>query len=411
MKHSKKLLVIKEMQRLGYTNPLSREQILVAAKGVGLGVTPLWAVTPENRVSRGLFNIPELDTENGFIVGLSLPPIAQDEQNLLDSNMNDTTMQAVITHSQSHEQLIPDVNATYIPWGHYDEIAKIISSKKFAPVFVTGLSGNGKTTMIEQICAKQKRQLFRVNITELTDEDDLLGGMRLVNGNTVWQDGAVVKAMECGGVLLLDEVDLGSHKIMCLQPVLEGKGVFLKKINKWIRPIEGFTILATANTKGKGSDDGRFVGTNILNEAFLDRFDFTYEQEYAPRGTEKRILIKKMEAFGKRDNDFADALTRWSETIRKAFYEGAVSEIISTRRLEAIAKLYAVLEVRMVSIERALSRFDTETKTAFMNFYTKIDPTINGDVPVVEKGMFDPNSGVSLAEHELLMKQDEANNA
>jgi MoxR-like ATPase len=265
--------------------------------------------------------------------------------------------------------------------------------------------------MIEQICAKQKRQLFRVNITELTDEDDLLGGMRLVNGNTVWQDGAVVKAMECGGVLLLDEVDLGSHKIMCLQPVLEGKGVFLKKINKWIRPVEGFTILATANTKGKGSDDGRFVGTNILNEAFLDRFDFTYEQEYAPRGTEKRILIKKMEAFGKRDNDFADALTRWSETIRKAFYEGAVSEIISTRRLEAIAKLYAVLEVRMVSIERALSRFDTETKTAFMNFYTKIDPTINGDAPVIEKGMFDPNSGLSLAEHENQMKQDAANNA
>jgi hypothetical protein len=405
MKHSKKSLVIKEMQRLGYTNPLSREQILVAAKGVGLGVTPLWAVTPENRVSRGLFNVPELDTET------LLPPIAQPEQNLLDSTMNDTTMQAVMTNSQSHEQLIPDVNATYIPWGHYDEIAKIISSKKFAPVFVTGLSGNGKTTMIEQICAKQKRQLFRVNITELTDEDDLLGGMRLVNGNTVWQDGAVVKAMECGGVLLLDEVDLGSHKIMCLQPVLEGKGVFLKKINKWIRPVEGFTILATANTKGKGSDDGRFVGTNILNEAFLDRFDFTYEQEYAPRGTEKRILIKKMEAFGKRDNDFADALTRWSETIRKAFYEGAVSEIISTRRLEAIAKLYAVLEVRMVSIERALSRFDTETKTAFMNFYTKIDPTINGDAPVVEKGMFDPNGGVSLAEYENQMKEDKANNA
>jgi MoxR-like ATPase len=200
--------------------------------------------------------------------------------------------------------------------------------------------------------------------------------MRLIDGNTVWQDGPVVKAMESGAILLLDEVDLGSHKIMCLQPVLEGKGVFLKKINRWITPKQGFTVMATANTKGKGSDDGRFAGTNILNEAFLDRFDFTYEQEYAPRATEKRILIKKMDAFGKKDEDFADCLTRWSETIRKAFYEGAVSEIITTRRLEAVAKLFTIVNNRMVAIERSLSRFDSETKAAFLNFYTKIDPSV-----------------------------------
>lgn len=287
-----------------------------------------------------------------------------------------TKVSPMHNNSETTVHLIPNVNKTYVPWGHYDEISKIVDSKKFAPVFITGLSGNGKTTMIEQICANQQRELFRVNITELTDEDDLLGGMRLVNGNTVWQDGPVVKAMEAGAVLLLDEVDLGSHKIMCLQPVLEGKGVFLKKINRWVTPKHGFTVMATANTKGKGSDDGRFAGTNILNEAFLDRFDFTYEQEYAPRATEKRILIKKMDAFGKKDEDFADCLTRWSETIRKAFYEGAVSEIITTRRLEAVAKLFTIVGDRMVAIERSLSRFDTETKAAFLNFYTKIDPSV-----------------------------------
>jgi MoxR-like ATPase len=298
---------------------------------------------------------------------------------------SDTTTSSIISNTNEGNNdmnnsainnLIPNLNPTYVPWGHHEEIAEIIKSHKFAPVFVTGLSGNGKTTMIEQICGKQQRPLFRVNITELTDEDDLLGGMRLIDGNTVWQDGPVVKAMESGAILLLDEVDLGSHKIMCLQPVLEGKGVFLKKINKWVYPKPGFNVLATANTKGKGSDDGRFVGTNILNEAFLDRFDFTYEQEYAPRSTEKKILMKKMDSFGKRDEDFADCLTRWSETIRKAFYEGAVSEVITTRRLEAVAKLYAILPNLMTCIERSLSRFDGETKAAFLNFYTKIDTSV-----------------------------------
>ena len=360
MRHSKKNLMIEEMQRLGFKSPLNRDQLLTAARNVGLTVVPLWAVAPERRVARGMFNCPELD---GAAVN---PAPASPTQ----ANMALTPVQDTVAH------LIPNVNKTYVPWGHYEEIAKIIESMKFAPVFITGLSGNGKTTMVEQICANQQRQLYRVNITELTDEDDLLGGMRLVNGNTVWQDGPVVKAMESGSVLLLDEVDLGSHKIMCLQPVLEGKGVFLKKINRWVTPKAGFNVIATANTKGKGSDDGRFAGTNILNEAFLDRFDFTYEQEYAPRATEKRILMKKMDSFGKRDEDFADCLTRWSETIRKAYYEGAVTEIITTRRLEAVAKLFTIVDNRMTAIERSLSRFDTETKTAFLNFYTKIDPSV-----------------------------------
>ena len=369
MRHSKKNLMIEEMQRLGYTSPLNRDQLMTAARNVGLTVVPLWAVDPSRRVSRGVFNCPELD-------GAASTSTTTSTSSNTACNMAITKVSPMHNNSETTVHLIPNVNKTYVPWGHYDEISKIVDSKKFAPVFITGLSGNGKTTMIEQICANQQRELFRVNITELTDEDDLLGGMRLVNGNTVWQDGPVVKAMEAGAVLLLDEVDLGSHKIMCLQPVLEGKGVFLKKINRWVTPKTGFTVMATANTKGKGSDDGRFAGTNILNEAFLDRFDFTYEQEYAPRATEKRILIKKMDSFGKKDEDFADCLTRWSETIRKAFYEGAVSEIITTRRLEAVAKLFTIVGDRMVAIERSLSRFDTETKAAFLNFYTKIDPSV-----------------------------------
>ena len=369
MRHSKKNLMIEEMQRLGYTSPLNRDQLMTAARNVGLTVVPLWAVDPSRRVSRGVFNCPELDGAAGTSTTTSTSSNTA-------CNMAITKVSPMHNNSETTVHLIPNVNKTYVPWGHYDEISKIVDSKKFAPVFITGLSGNGKTTMIEQICANQQRELFRVNITELTDEDDLLGGMRLVNGNTVWQDGPVVKAMEAGAVLLLDEVDLGSHKIMCLQPVLEGKGVFLKKINRWVTPKNGFTVMATANTKGKGSDDGRFAGTNILNEAFLDRFDFTYEQEYAPRATEKRILIKKMDSFGKKDEDFADCLTRWSETIRKAFYEGAVSEIITTRRLEAVAKLFTIVGDRMTAIERSLSRFDTETKAAFLNFYTKIDPSV-----------------------------------
>ena len=369
MRHSKKQLMIEEMQRLGFKSPLNRDQLLTAARNVGLTVVPLWAVDPARRVSRGVFNCPELDG----VAGSSTTVLTSSNT---ACNMAITKVSPMHNNSETTVHLIPNVNKTYVPWGHYDEISKIVDSKKFAPVFITGLSGNGKTTMIEQICANQQRELFRVNITELTDEDDLLGGMRLVNGNTVWQDGPVVKAMEAGAVLLLDEVDLGSHKIMCLQPVLEGKGVFLKKINRWVTPKNGFTVMATANTKGKGSDDGRFAGTNILNEAFLDRFDFTYEQEYAPRATEKRILIKKMDSFGKKDEDFADCLTRWSETIRKAFYEGAVSEIITTRRLEAVAKLFTIVGDRMVAIERSLSRFDTETKSAVRNFYTKIDPSV-----------------------------------
>jgi hypothetical protein len=422
LQSSKQLAFIAALRSVaGDTNSIvSRSKLVEAAAICNIACPPAWIVKdPSRAAGRGFFRVPELLNASASAAAVAtVAPVADPAASTVMAVIGATNTIKTVSHSKilgmtggDRTTLIPDKIDTYVPWGHFSSIEAIIRSGLFSPMFITGLSGNGKTTMIEQVCAKLKRECYRVNITAETDESDLLGSFGLVDGNTVWQDGPVTLALKSGAVLLLDEIDLGSDKIMCLQSVLEGKGVMLKKIGQFVHPAAGFTCAATANTKGKGDDNGRFAGTRILNEAFLDRFDFTYEQEYAPRGTEKRILIKKMEAFGKRDNDFADALTRWSETIRKAFYEGAVSEIISTRRLEAIAKLYAVLEVRMVSIERALSRFDTETKTAFMNFYTKIDPTINGDVPVVEKGMFDPNSGLSLAEHENQMKQDAANNA
>tara|TARA_R110001592_G_scaffold251977_2_gene514669 strand:+ start:370 stop:1848 length:1479 start_codon:yes stop_codon:yes gene_type:complete len=272
--------------------------------------------------------------------------------------------------------LVPSRISTYVPWGHFKSVEMIVKAGIFYPTFITGLSGNGKTTMIEQVCAKMKRECYRINITRQTDEDDLLGGFRLINGETVWQDGPVVQAMKSGAVLLLDEIDLASHNIMCLQPVLEGKGVFLKKTGQWVTPAAGFTVFATANTKGKGSDDGKFIGTNVLNEAFLDRFPITMEQAYAPRATEKKILIKAMTVQGIDDADFAENLVKWSEIIRKSYFEGAVDEIISTRRLVDITKALAIFGDKVQAIDFALSRFDDDTKTAFRDLYAKVDAEV-----------------------------------
>jgi MoxR-like ATPase len=244
-------------------------------------------------------------------------------------------------------------------------------------MYVTGLSGNGKTMMIEQVCAAEKREMVRVNITIETDEDDLLGGFRLVDGKTVWQNGPVIVAMERGAILLLDEVDLGSNKMMCLQPVLEGKSIYLKKINKVITPQPGFNIIATANTKGKGSDDGRFIGTNVMNEAFLERFSITMEQEYPPAKTEEKILTNVLSVSGVIDGDFVKKLVAWADIVRKSFYEGAVSEIISTRRLVHICEAYVIFnQNREKAIQLCLNRFDVDTKASFLDLYKKLDETI-----------------------------------
>lgn len=269
---------------------------------------------------------------------------------------------------------VPAKDPLFVPFGNFSDVEAIIKSNMFYPVFVTGLSGNGKTFMIEQACAKAKRELFRVNVTIETDEDDLLGGFRLVNGETVWFDGPVVEAMRKGAVLLLDEVDLASTKIMCLQPVLEGKGVFLKKINEWVECAEGFNIVATANTKGKGDETGNFIGAGVLNEAFLERFPITVEQEYPATAVEKKILNKVFDKLNVSDSEFVDKLVNWADIIRKTYVEGAIDELITTRRLVHISNAYAIFNMdRMKAIQMCVNRFDGETMTAMVDLYTKVD--------------------------------------
>jgi len=266
------------------------------------------------------------------------------------------------------QNLIPAKDDTFVTFGNFGDIKKIIKSNLFYPTFITGLSGNGKTFSIEQACAQLGRELIRVNITIETDEDDLIGGFRLVDGATVWHNGPVVEALQRGAVLLLDEIDLASNKILCLQSILEGKGVFLKKIGKYINPAKGFQIFATANTKGKGSDDGRFVGTNVLNEAFLERFPVTFEQEYPSVATEQKILNKICD-----DVEFCKRLSDWADIIRKTFYDGGIEEIISTRRLVHIVKAYSIFGDKAKAIQVCVNRFDDETKQAFLELYDKVD--------------------------------------
>jgi len=287
------------------------------------------------------------------------------------------TVPGVATMNSVVQNLIPNKDATFVIFGNFSDIKKVIQSGLFYPAFITGLSGNGKTFGVEQSCAQLGRELIRVNITIETDEDDLIGGFRLVNGETVWHNGPVVEAMERGAILLLDEVDLASNKIMCLQSVLEGKGVFLKKIGKHVVPKAGFNVIATANTKGKGSDDGRFIGTNVLNEAFLERFPITFEQEYPTVSVETKILTKVAESLNipmiGEHTDFIKHLCTWSEIIRKTFNDGGIDEVISTRRLVHIIKAYSIFGKKDKAIKVCLNRFDDETKTTFVELYDKID--------------------------------------
>ena len=274
------------------------------------------------------------------------------------------------------QNLIPDKDPNYVPFGNFTDVKKIIQSSMFYPTFITGLSGNGKTLSVEQACAAAGRELIRVNITIETDEDDLIGGFRLVNGETVWHNGPVVEALERGSILLLDEVDLASNKILCLQSVLEGKGVFLKKIGKYVRRAPGFNIIATANTKGKGSDDGRFIGTNVLNEAFLERFALTFEQDYPTTKVEQKILEKASGSLGVLDEAFCENLANWADIIRKTFRDGGIDEVISTRRLVHIVRAFAIWNDRLKAIKVCVNRFDEETKQSFLELYDKIDADV-----------------------------------
>ena len=271
------------------------------------------------------------------------------------------------------QNLIPDKDDTFVKFGNFNDIKKIIQSRIFYPTFITGLSGNGKTFSIEQACAQLGRELIRVNITIETDEDDLIGGFRLVNGETAWHNGPVIEALERGAILLLDEIDLASNKILCLQSVLEGKGVFLKKIGKFVKPTAGFNVFATANTKGKGSDDGRFIGTNVLNEAFLERFPVTFEQSYPSPTVEQKILEGIALDLGVEDREFCKRLVDWGDIIRKTFYDGGIEEIISTRRLVHIVRAYSIFGDKAKAIQVCVNRFDDETKQAFLELYDKVD--------------------------------------
>ena len=327
---------------------------------------PSWFVRPPYRVCRGMSKLP--------VEGESSTPIIS--KPIVNESIVEEA-EAVMAYHNPTESLVPSKDPLYVPFGHFNDIYSIVKSGLYYPAFVTGLSGNGKTFMIEQACAKAKREFFRVNITVETDEDDLLGHYALIDGNTVWQDGPVVKAMERGAVLLLDEIDLASSKIMCLQPVLEGNGVFLKKVNRFVSPSKGFTVLATANTKGKGSEDGRFIGTNILNEAFLERFPITVEQEYPSMSVERKILDKVFASLDVEAGDFSERLVTWADIIRKTFYEGGIDEIIATRRLVHIANAYAIFGDRKKAIELCIARFDEDTKTSFLDLYTKVDEQVS----------------------------------
>ena len=327
---------------------------------------PTWLKNDRYKVTRGVYSLPI--EGNDFSPTLTDIPLADETPKV------ETVSQAAFVISSLVGNIIPDKDPVFVPWGHFKDIKSIVASKVFYPIFVTGLSGNGKTMNVTQACAATKRECIRVNITIETDEDDLLGGYRLQDGHTVWQNGPVIEAMERGALLLLDEIDLASNKIMCLQPILEGNGVFLKKINKFIKPSKGFNVIATANTKGQGSDDGKFIGTNILNEAFLERFPITVEQAYPTNKIETKILLNVMAEKGlTATNEFATSLVTWADIIRKTYYEGGVDELISTRRLVHIVEAFSIFKNKMKAIEMCTNRFDLDTKTSFLDLYTKID--------------------------------------
>ena len=278
-------------------------------------------------------------------------------------------MQSIV----NEERTFAKVDNTFIPWGAYTDIVKIVKSNMFYPTYISGLSGNGKTFMVEQACAKIGKEFIRVQINPETDEDDLLGGFRLINGETVFSKGPVLKAMENGAILLLDEIDRATNKIMCLQGILEGKPVLVKKTGEIVSPAEGFNVIATANTKGKGSEDGRFTAASIIDDAFLERFTISVDQQFPSLNVEKKIVFKHMEKFNCMDIDFAEKLVLWADIIRKTFYDDGVDELISTRRLCHIVQTFSIFEKRDKAIDLCISRFDSDTKEAFLDLYSKVD--------------------------------------
>ena len=348
-----------------------KRDVVAAAENLGMKY-PGWIFTKERMIKRGTYDLSPL------MVGNVTPMPVREAAKIVIA----PKLEVLI------ENLVPSIDKTYVPFGFYKDLIKILNAGVFYPTFVSGLSGNGKTTMIEQACAKLKRECIRVNISIETDEDDLIGGNTLIDGNVVYREGPVLTAMKRGAVLILDEIDRGSNKMMCLQAILEGKPYFNKKTGETIYPKAGFNVIATANTKGRGSDDGKFMSAQILDDAFLERFAITVEQEYPSAKIEKKIVMNKMEKAGKIDEEFADKLTTWAEIIRKTFYDGGVDELVSTRRLEHIVNAYAMFGDRSKAIQLCVNRFDADTKAAFLDLYSKVD--VNADPVAETTGNNDP---------------------
>jgi len=357
---------------------------------------PSWLKTDKYKVDRGTYKLP-LDGK-----------LTENEQ-LMETSVADTKTEAAYVVSSLTGNIVPQKDSSFVSFGNYPDVKNIIKSGQFYPLFITGLSGNGKTMSVTQACAELKKELIRVNITIETDEDDLLGGYRLKDGQTVWQNGPVIEAMERGAILLLDEIDLASNKIMCLQPILEGSGVFVKKINKFVKPKPGFNVIATANTKGQGSEDGKFIGTNVLNEAFLERFPITFEQTYPSTKTEKKILQNTLKAVGKKDDGFVDKLTTWADVIRKTYFDGGVDEIISTRRLVHITQAFAIFDNKMKAIQMCTNRFDDDTKNSFVELYTKVDSGASVEDIMEDQRKAELNTQMNDNDSESEDEQDEDN--
>ena len=356
------------------TNLVDRADILSVVEESGMSY-PQWLVKGDTlKKSRGLFHLPNDRGEIGEVATV------QNTSGPVPSEIRSAVVQmapSAISVMEEEDSYVPEKFEGYVPWGNFNILKEVLKSRIFYPMFITGLSGNGKTLMVKEICARLKREYVRANITVETDEDDLIGGFRLLNGETVWHDGPVVTAMKRGALLLLDEIDLASNKIMCLQPVLEGSSIYLKKIGKWVHPTEGFNVLATANTKGQGSEDGRFIGTNVMNESFLERFPVTIEQTYPTNKIEEKILVNELAKRDKVENEFVGNLVKWADVIRKTFYEGGVDEIISTRRLVHIVNAYSIFDDKVKAISMCISRFDAETKESFLDLYTKVDAGVS----------------------------------
>ena len=344
---------------------------------------PQWFVKDEaNRVKRGVFRVPNA---SGKVAPTASPAVQLAAQVLpMKAPENKANRITNVITDLETEDLVPVQYSNYVPFGNFEDVLSIVQSKQFFPVFVTGPSGNGKTMSIEQACAKAKRKFVCVSMTPDTDEGDLLGNFVLINGQMEWRDGPVTVAARQGAVLCVDEIDYGAANLSALQRVFEGKPFLLKKKNELVVPAEGFTVFATANTKGKGSDDGRFMFTNVLNEAFIERFPNTFEQDWPPSRVEKKILAKELEYAGKPDGDFADKLVSWAEVIRKTFADGGCDEVISTRRLVHIAKTYGIFGDKVKAVQYCLNRFDADTKASFIDLYSKIDAGVDlNAAPVV----------------------------